>query len=283
MKTYTSEFQTYLSLAANYLPCCWRVTRTDGVVVGLTEFDRPLTINGVTYEAAGGVMPSDVDRGLETQANQVSLVGYFSDSITEADIRRGAYDNARVFVFRVNPYALPTNFNSPYQYEPLVSGRLGRFTLTDLGYTVEARGLQDALQTKQGEVTSKTCRNQFCDSICGLNIATFTEGVAVSQVLDNKTFLTGQSKPNNYYLGGKLTWTSGPNAGQVGDVIYSNGETIRLLNPPPNPPGVGHTANVERACDKTFTTCRTVFGNGANFQGEPGLPGQDELATRADQ
>jgi uncharacterized phage protein (TIGR02218 family) len=283
MKSYTNEFQAYLSQSANYLPCCWRITRADGVVVGLTEFDRPLIIDGITYQADGGILPSDVDRGLETQANQVTLVSYFSDSIPEADIVRGAFDNARVFVFRVNPYALPDSFDSPYQYEPLVSGRLGRFTLTDLGYTVEARGLQDALQTKQGEVTSKTCRNQFCDSVCGLNIASYTETATVDTVSNSRFFTTNLSRGDNYFLGGKLTWLTGDNAGQTGEVIYSNGTTIRLLNPPPFPIVSGDTADIERACDKTFTTCRTIFGNGVNFQGEPGLPGQDELSKRADQ
>ena len=31
------------------------------------------------------------------------------------------------------------------------------------------------------------------------------------------------------------------------------------------------------SCDKRFTTCRDVFGNGANFRGFPHLPGPDAL------
>jgi len=282
MKTYTSEFQAYLSLAANYLPCCWRITRTDGVVVGLTEFDRPLIIDGITYQADGGILPSDVDRGLETQANQITLVSYFSPTITEADIVRGAFDNARVFVFRVNPFALPTSFDSPYQYEPLVSGRLGRFTLTDLGYTVEARGLQDALQTKQGEVTSKTCRNQFGDSVCGVNLANFTESTTIAGVAsDNKTLTIAFSRGMGYFLGGEITWTSGTNTGNKGKVIYSDGDQVRLLNPLPLAIAVGDSVAIARGCDKTFTTCQRAFGNQARFQGEPALPGQDTVNTRA--
>lgn len=283
MKSYTAPFLSYLSQSSNYLPCCWRITRTDGVVVGLTEFDRPLVIDGVTYHAEGGILPSDIDRSLEKQADQVSLVSYFSDSVTEAEIARGAYDNAAVFVFRVNPFVLPTTFDSPYQYEPLVSGRLGKVSLTDLGYTVEARGLQDLLQTKQGAVTSKTCRNQFGDSVCGINLANFTETATIAGVTSDKNFSTNLSRADNYFLGGTLTWLTGDNTGYTGTVIYSSGTTIRLLNPPPNPVTVGDTALIVRACDKTFGTCRSVYGNKDNFQGEPALPGQDTVTTRADE
>jgi len=284
MKSYTAEFSATLNAAAAaYLPTCWRITRQDGVVIGLTEFDRPLTIAGITYQAVGGLNPSDVDRSLETNANQITLQSYFSASITEADIVRGAFNNAQVFVFKVDPFNLPTDLAAiPYQYEPLVSGRLGRFTLTDMGYSVEARGLQDALSTTQGQVTSKTCRNEFCDAICGLDIADFTQSATVEIVSGGNLFSINSTRSENYFLGGTLTWTGGSNAGQTGQVIYSNSAQIRTLLPFESAIAIGDTCTIERGCDKTFRTCREIFGNGVNFQGEPGLPGQDELSKRAD-
>lgn len=283
MKTYTAQFSATLAAAAAYLPTCWRITRQDGVVIGLTEFDRPLDIVGITYQAVGGLNPSDVDRSLETNANQITLKSYFSDSITEADIVRGAFNNAQVFVFKVDPFNLPTDLSAiPYQYEPLVSGRLGRFTLTDMGYSVESRGLADALSTTQGEVTSKTCRNEFCDSICGLNIANFTENATVEIVNSGNIFSVNLTRSENYFLGGILTWTAGDNTGQTGQVIYSNSAQIRTLLPFANPISVGDVAAIQRGCDKTYRTCREIFGNGARFKGEPGLPGQDTLSKRAD-
>ena len=283
MKSYTTAFSATLNAPAAYLPTCWRITRQDGTVIGLTEFDRPLAIAGITYQAVGGFSPSDVDRSIETNANQITLKSYFSAAITEADIVRGAFTNAQVFVFKVDPFNLPTDLSAiPYQYEPLVSGRLGRFTLTDMGYTVEARGLADALGTKQGAVTSKTCRNDFCDSICGLDIANFTESATVASVSGGNNFTVNVSRRENYFLGGILTWTGGSNSGQTGQVIFSNGTQIRTLNPFANAITVGDTCTIQRGCDKTFRTCREIYGNGVNFQGEPGLPGQDELSKRAD-
>lgn len=283
MKSYTTEFQATLNAAAAYLPTCWRITRQDGTVIGLTEFDRPLAIAGVTYQAVGGFSPSDVDRSLETSANQITLKSYFSAAIAESDIVRGAFNNAQVFVFKVDPFNLPTDLSAvPYQYEPLVSGRLGRFTLTDTGYAVESRGLQDRLSTTQGAMTSKTCRNKFCDSICGLDIANFTESATLTAVNGPSFFTINQSRSENYYLGGILTWTGGANTGQTGQVIFSNGTQIRTLNPFANTVTAGDTCTIERGCDKTYRTCREIFGNKDHFNGEPGLPGQDELSKRAD-
>jgi hypothetical protein len=38
---------------------------------------------------------------------------------------------------------------------------------------------------------------------------------------------------------------------------------------------------VREGCDHTIATCRTRFGNAANFQGEPFLPGNDILTRYA--
>ena len=43
--------------------------------------------------------------------------------------------------------------------------------------------------------------------------------------------------------------------------------------------GVDRTDFPGRACDKTWATCREVFGNGVNFQGFPDIPGDDYLTA----
>lgn len=283
MKTYSSTFLQTINNPFAYLPICWRITREDGIVIGTTEFDYPLVIDGVTYVPSAGFDPSDVDRSLENNANQISLRAPFSDLVSESDILGGVFNNAKIFVFRVDPHNLPSTLSPVsgiYEFEPLVSGQIGRFTLTDLGYTAEARGLQERLSTRQGEVTSKTCRNKFGDSICGKNLADYTVGVSVTGVIDSNKFTI--SNGSNYYLGGKLTWTSGNNQGQTSQVIFQNGAEIHTLWPFKNPIQVNDTAQLQRNCDKQFTTCVSIFGNQNNFQGEPALPGQDDLSRRAD-
>jgi uncharacterized phage protein (TIGR02218 family) len=38
---------------------------------------------------------------------------------------------------------------------------------------------------------------------------------------------------------------------------------------------VSHAFSVTPGCDKSFSTCRTKFGNGINFRGFPHIPGND--------
>ena len=38
---------------------------------------------------------------------------------------------------------------------------------------------------------------------------------------------------------------------------------------------------VREGCDRTLETCQARFGNAVNFQGEPFLPGNDQLARYA--
>lgn len=275
MKQYSPSFAAYLNQEAAYLPTCWKLVRQDGAVVGLTDFDQPLEIEGITYHSAGGFTPSDVDRQLGTTAAQISLQSYFSEAVTAADVVRGAYDNAAVFVFRVNPFELPTSLTAtPYQYDPLVSGRLGRFRLTDMTYSVEARGLQEELNKSQGPVTSKRCRNEFCDSVCGLNIATYTLTDSVVEVVSANQIRVGGN--DRLFVGAELTWLSGVNTGGRTYVIQHSGGILTLFNPPLTPT-VGDSVQIILNCDKTFSTCVQRFGNGINFQGEPTLPGQDKI------
>jgi uncharacterized phage protein (TIGR02218 family) len=279
-KTYSAAFSQAINSEIYQLATCWRFTRKDGTILGFTDADFPLEIEGVTYWPQSGFLASDIDRDLSLQSNQISLKSFFSDQITEADLIQGRLDYGRVFVFRVDPRNLPADLSSdPLSFEPGVDGEIGQITLTDQGFVIEVRGLEERLSGNNGWVTQATCRNQFCDSLCGLNIASFTLTVTVNSAIDIYAFTGSFSQPyNNYFLGGELTWLTGANAGESSTVIYSNGQNIRTLNRFSNPISAGDTASVERGCNKTFQTCREVFGNGVNFNGEPGLIGEDALS-----
>lgn len=279
MKTYSSTFTTTLNSEVNALVTCWQITFADETVVGLTDGDRPITIEGVTYSPVGGFKPSDVNRDLAMSANQVTLQSYFSDSITENDLISGRLYDASVFVFRADPFNPPSSLSAiPLEYDPGIRGRIGKITVTDQTFQIEVKGLADRLSTKQGWVTSANCRNRFCDTLCGLNIASYTDTLQVSAPNNPQLFTSNTARADNYYLGGKLTWTTGANTGRVTTVIYSNGSNIRMFDPMPDTIAIGDQCTVQRGCDKTFRTCREIFGNGTNFNGELGLPGTDAVA-----
>lgn len=50
---------------------------------------------------------------------------------------------------------------------------------------------------------------------------------------------------------------------------------LRLWLPMEASPAPGDPVVLTVGCDKSFTTCRTRFGNALNFRGFPHMPGSD--------
>ncbi len=279
MKSYSTTFRATLNAATNTLATCWKITLPDDTAIAFTDFDRPLAIDGVTYQPEGGFQPSDIDRDLDFSPNQISVKSYFSQQLPVELFTSGQLRDASVFVFRVDPYNLPATLSDdPLTFDPLIRGAIGKITLTDQGYTAEVIGLQNRLATKQGWVTSSTCRNRFCDDLCGLDIANFTDTIAVASVSNQAAIAVTSSFADNFYTGGTLIWQTGGNIGIQNICTYSNGSTIRLLDPAPNPIQSGDTATITRACGKSIADCWR-YGNGLRFNAEPGLPGADTIST----
>jgi uncharacterized phage protein (TIGR02218 family) len=80
---------------------------------------------------------------------------------------------------------------------------------------------------------------------------------------------------------GRLTWTSGANAGRTAEVashqLVSGVRHIALLEAPVRPIEAGDGFVVRAGCDKRLETCRDRFANVVNFRGFPHIPGQDTV------
>lgn len=76
---------------------CWRITRTDGLIVGLTEHDEDLTLDGTLFRALGGVSGSETASSLGFAVDGGELSAAFSsDVLDEADLDAGRFDGAQV-------------------------------------------------------------------------------------------------------------------------------------------------------------------------------------------
>lgn len=281
MKNLASSLQTALSSSVMQLANCWLITRRDGVALGFTDFDRDLAIAGVTYQAATGFRASNVDAGIESAPSNIEISSFLSsDAISEADLSSGAYDFARIHVFRVNCLDLPTDLSaSPAKHLTRLKGFIGQVRMSDQGFTAEVESIQKLLETKVSALTSSTCRYKFGDSNCNANVAAFTYGMSVSALGDEPYFFTSNlSFDDNWFAGGTLTWTSGANSGADTLITQSNGQNIWLAYPPPNPIQVGDSFNAVPGCQKTFTNCGQ-FNNTANFGAEKDIPGTDQYLS----
>ena len=249
---------------------CVKITRTDSAVVGITDHDVNLTISGTTYSSAAGYTPTAWSGSADLAVDTADVQGILDAAgVDREDIRAGLYDRAAVEWFLYD-------YVSETVLKILATGTWGGVTLFENRYVAEVRNLSQYLQETIGEVTTPTCRADLGDSRCTVNLATLQETLTLTGVTDERTFTdTARTEADNYWRGGKVTFTSGVNNGFSMEIKSSTSAGLfTLFQDLPYVPAVSDTATVIPGCDKTPTTCKNVFSNFVNYQGEPHLPGQ---------
>lgn len=262
---------------------CWRIQRRDGVTLGFTNHDRDLTIDGLLYRSDVGFSPTNLAADSDLQANNLELASVLDDTaINLTDLRTGAYDYARVLIFLCNYLDLPSSLSlNPPKHLVLLSGVMGKVSYTDGDYTAEVMSLARFLEHKSGWVTSPTCRYDFGDSDCGVDLADWTQSLEVYWGRNAYTIESSNPAADDLFTGGRLTWTSGPNVGISVGIIKQLGRTMWFAVPMPNVPQAGETFQAIPNCAKTKDACR-AYNNYLNFGGEQ-LPGLDAYYSSEEQ
>ena len=128
------------------------------------------------------------------------------------------------------------------------------------------------------------CRADLGDARCGVEIGDpqWTRPGLVTAPLDALSFtavIDVEGKPNDWFTGGVIIFTSGQNSGRAIEVRGSDLATgdLVLSFPPPFPVGTGDAFEIYPGCDKRLTTCIDRFDNVLNFRGDPFVPGADKL------
>lgn len=246
----------------------WRIWRKDGVALGFTTHDRDLWFGGLLHRAAPGLTPSAIRRTTGFSDEGADVEGALAhDCIAEADIAAGRYDGATVAIGAVNWETLRSAIFYCGAIENV--GREGN------SFTAELASAKAALAVDPVPRSSPACRARFCASGCGLSPSRFTKRAAVESVTENRVVFAAID-PALYHCG-ELRWRDGPLSGLSAQVLAAD-EAGLLLDCPLAGIEPGTRAFLREGCDHTIATCATRFGNAANFQGEPFLPGTDLLA-----
>ena len=80
---------------------------------------------------------------------------------------------------------------------------------------------------------------------------------------------------SGWFSAGKLSFTSGANAGRAMEVKRHAAGAIALWQAMSETVAPGDAFTITAGCDKQFATCRDRFANGINFRGFPYMPGND--------
>ena len=246
----------------------WRIWRSDGVALGFTMHARDLWFDGLLHRAAPGLTPSAIRRTTGFADEGADVEGALAhDCIAESEVASGRYDGATVAIGAVDWETLD---NAIYY-----RGTIEAIARESNGFTAQIASAKAALAIDPVPRSSPSCRARFCDTGCGLSPARFTMRAAVASVDDDRVVFEGID-PAPYH-GGELRWRDGPLAGLPAHILAAD-ETGLLLDRALAGIERGMIAFLREGCDHTVATCAARFGNAANFQGEPFLPGTDLLA-----
>ena len=140
---------------------CWQITRRDGLVLGFTDHDRALVIDGTTYVTFDTSKISAIQGHSDLTSDSFQIVAALShERISQSDLLDGLYDSAEIKVFFVD-------YTDLSKIVKLRKGNLGSVTLQGQQFYAEVLGMTDSLNIKVAtDLYSPSCRASFCDSRC---------------------------------------------------------------------------------------------------------------------
>jgi uncharacterized phage protein (TIGR02218 family) len=275
MKTLPPGMQAHLDTGVTTLCWCWKLTRHDGLALGFTDHDEPVTFDAVEYAAVTGFTASEVQSTLGLAVDNLTVLGALSAaSLNEADLAASAFDDAAIEIWRVN-------WAAPEQRVLMRKGNLGEVKRGKTGFAAEVRGLAHRLNQPQGRVFAYGCDADLGDARCGKDIASavFTGAGTVATASDNRRFTANglETYAAGWFSGGKLTFTTGANAGRAREVKRHGATGIELWQAMSEAIAPGDAFTITAGCDKQFATCKAKFANAVNFRGFPYMPGNDAV------
>jgi hypothetical protein len=155
--------------ASRHALCC-RLTRADGVVIGVTEHDRTIIIGGVAFSPGAALDSAQFVARAGLAPDPASISGAFSsEAITEADLDAGLWNGAQVDVFRAAWGA-----GRDLEWDEVFrvwSGRLTGITRRGAAFEAELVSLKADLEAPVGRVIARRCDAVLGDERCGVDLS----------------------------------------------------------------------------------------------------------------
>ncbi|WOI54000.1 DUF2163 domain-containing protein [Parvularcula sp. LCG005] len=267
-----------LSAAAASLCTCWRITRTDGVEIGVTDHDRDIEFTGTVFRSGDGADGTALASGADLAPDNADLMGILSsDVLGDDDIDQGRYDEARIDIWRVD-------WTDPEARLLVKSGTIGRIERSGAGYRAEFRSLKHYLDQVVGRVYGRQCDARLGDRRCGVDLtdgAYTAQAQIVSESARDLSINQDPDHPAGWFTGGTVEVLDGPLAGTRATIrehaVAGNIAILSLWDSLAAPVAATTLLRVTAGCDKRLSTCQSKFANAVNFRGFPHIPGSDIL------
>ena len=97
MKSASTQLAAHIAGETTMLATCWKVTRRDGLVLGFTDHDQDLTVEGQLYQASTGYTRSAIHTISDLSVDNLDIESALnSDTLNASDLRAGLWDGAEV-------------------------------------------------------------------------------------------------------------------------------------------------------------------------------------------
>ncbi len=260
----------------------WSVTRRDGLVLGFTDHDCDLVIDGVVHRADSGLTARALQQGTGLAVDNTEAIGALSDAaISEQDLAAGRYDAAEVRIWLVN-------WADVSQRADLFRGTLGEVSRSGASFRAELRGLSEALNQPVGLAYTRGCSAVLGDGRCRIDLKQtgyFAEREVEEIDPERRLFSFADfgGFDDRWFDLGRVDILTGDAAGLIGvvksDRIAGAGRVIELWHGIRAEIRAGDHLRISAGCDKRLDTCRLKFANTLNFRGFPHIPGEDWLTA----
>ena len=277
MRDIDPALAAHLSTGTTTICRCWRLSRADGVVLGFTDHDMPLEVEGEVYAPDSGFDATGIESGIGLAVDNSEIAGALSsDLLSEEDILAGRYDGARVDLFNVN-------WSDPRQYLQVFRGTLGEIRRGTVGFEAELRSVSAELNRTIGRTYLPICADGNGEGCCcaGSDIPGSVVDTVVGEIVENRVLMIDglTSLAEGWFANGAVHWTAGRNAGTVAkikrDSVMGGMRRIELWAAAPLDIAQGDACRLTAGCAQTADAYRELHGNLVDFGGFPHIPGED--------
>lgn len=253
-----------------------RIRDNSGVVWGFTSLDKRIVFDdgygSVTYSPSQEMFPQNIQNTADMASDNTELHGWFNQSMEES-VLAGKFANAEITLYRVQ------YLNLTHGCEVVAYGSVGTidYSADKNGLRkIEWKGYSDVLKEKQNDQYSLTCRNRFGDDRCGKPFV--WENATVGTVVDNRSrfFVTGLTRPDDYFTLGVIEFLDGPNAGAQLEIEQWTTDGRAVLSfVTPYAINTGDSIRLRQDCMKREADC-LAYNNIVNMSAEHLTPTQDQ-------
>ncbi len=257
----------------NKLVTCWRISLNQGGLLLFTDSDQDILFDQELYNSGAYFTPSSIISSNELAQDNFTISGVIDEKfITEEMLLAGDLLNSYLEVFLINLA------NLTEEKIILKTGWIGEIKYRQQNFTAEVHSLAAKTNNIIGKCYSSSCKAQFGDNFCKINLVNYSFYGAITKLLKNNSFIdNSRTEPDDYFYQGILTFISGSQKSHKYSVSYYKESKISLDILFDLKLEIGNKYVVTVGCDRSIDTCINKFNNVLNFRGEPYIPNRHKL------